>query len=84
MSYKPTCFGISMSPDADRLTAVISLPPSLPLKICVGKLIFFLVTFQYDFSGRRDIVRFIKQIQAKGLYASLRIGPYVESEWSYG
>lgn len=39
---------------------------------------------QYDFSGRRDIVSFIKQIQAQGLYASLRIGPYVESEWSYG
>lgn len=55
-----------------------------PLKIFVGKLIFFLVTFQYDFSGRRDIVSFIKQIQAQGLYASLRIGPYVESEWSYG
>ncbi|KAK8552416.1 hypothetical protein V6N13_120816 [Hibiscus sabdariffa] len=30
---------------------------------------------QYDFSGRADIVRFIKEIQAQGLYASLRIGP---------
>ncbi|GFZ09805.1 glycosyl hydrolase family 35 protein [Actinidia rufa] len=39
---------------------------------------------QYDFSGRRNIVRFIKEIQAQGLYASLRIGPYIESEWSYG
>ncbi|KAH7851872.1 hypothetical protein Vadar_017638 [Vaccinium darrowii] len=39
---------------------------------------------KYDFSGRRDIVRFIKKIQAHGLYASLRIGPYIESEWSYG
>ncbi|CAK9169228.1 unnamed protein product [Ilex paraguariensis] len=39
---------------------------------------------QYDFSGRRDIVRFIKEIQAQGLYACLRIGPYIESEWSYG
>ncbi|XP_044475923.1 beta-galactosidase 16-like [Mangifera indica] len=39
---------------------------------------------QYDFSGRKDLVQFIKQIQAQGLYASLRIGPFIESEWSYG
>uniref|UniRef100_M1AJ25 beta-galactosidase n=1 Tax=Solanum tuberosum TaxID=4113 RepID=M1AJ25_SOLTU len=39
---------------------------------------------QYDFSGRRDIVAFIKQIQAQGLYACLRIGPYIEGEWTYG
>ncbi|OIT27278.1 PREDICTED: beta-galactosidase 16-like [Nicotiana attenuata] len=39
---------------------------------------------QYDFSGRRDIVAFIKQIKAQGLYACLRIGPYIEGEWTYG
>ncbi|XP_020203970.1 beta-galactosidase 6 isoform X2 [Cajanus cajan] len=39
---------------------------------------------QYDFSGRYDLVRFIKEIQAQGLYVCLRIGPYVESEWTYG
>ncbi|KAM7514821.1 hypothetical protein LguiA_004404 [Lonicera macranthoides] len=39
---------------------------------------------QYDFSGRNDIVSFIKEIQAQGLYASLRIGPFIESEWTYG
>ncbi|XP_057446313.1 beta-galactosidase 16-like [Lotus japonicus] len=39
---------------------------------------------QYDFSGRRDLVRFIKEIQAQGLYVTLRIGPYIESEWTYG
>ncbi|KAJ4830522.1 hypothetical protein Tsubulata_041889 [Turnera subulata] len=39
---------------------------------------------QYDFSGRRDLVRFIKEVQAQGLYASLRIGPFIQSEWSYG
>ncbi|XP_059630706.1 beta-galactosidase 16 isoform X1 [Cornus florida] len=39
---------------------------------------------QYDFSGRHDIVGFIKEVQAQGLYASLRIGPFIESEWSYG
>ncbi|KAL3513657.1 hypothetical protein ACH5RR_026374 [Cinchona calisaya] len=39
---------------------------------------------QYDFSGRRNILRFIKEIQAQGLYACIRIGPYIESEWTYG
>ncbi|KAK9291537.1 hypothetical protein L1049_019485 [Liquidambar formosana] len=39
---------------------------------------------QYDFSGRRDIVSFMKEIHAQGLYACLRIGPYIESEWTYG
>ncbi|XP_019233597.1 PREDICTED: beta-galactosidase 16-like [Nicotiana attenuata] len=39
---------------------------------------------QYDFSGGRDIVAFIKQIKAQGLYACLRIGPYIEGEWTYG
>ncbi|XP_074360230.1 beta-galactosidase 16-like [Apium graveolens] len=38
----------------------------------------------YDFSGRKDIVGFIKEIQAQGLYVSLRIGPFIESEWTYG
>ncbi|XP_022894853.1 beta-galactosidase 16 isoform X2 [Olea europaea var. sylvestris] len=39
---------------------------------------------KYDFSGRGDIVSFIKQIQAQGLYVCLRIGPFIESEWTYG
>ncbi|CAK7344773.1 unnamed protein product [Dovyalis caffra] len=39
---------------------------------------------QYDFSGGHDIVRFIKEVQAQGLYACLRIGPFIQSEWSYG
>ncbi|KAL9233365.1 hypothetical protein vseg_008379 [Gypsophila vaccaria] len=39
---------------------------------------------QYDFSGRNDLVKFIKEIQAQGLYVCLRIGPYIESEWNYG
>ncbi|KAM3360953.1 beta-galactosidase 16 [Capsicum galapagoense] len=39
---------------------------------------------QYDFSGRHDIVAFMKEIQAQGLYACLRIGPYIEAEWTYG
>ncbi|XP_060672991.1 beta-galactosidase 16-like [Ziziphus jujuba] len=39
---------------------------------------------KFDFSGRNDIVRFIKEVQAQGLYVTLRIGPFIESEWSYG
>ncbi|KAK9993670.1 hypothetical protein SO802_023373 [Lithocarpus litseifolius] len=34
--------------------------------------------------GRRDIVRFIKEVQAQGLYVSLRIGPFIQGEWAYG
>ncbi|GER49164.1 beta-galactosidase [Striga asiatica] len=39
---------------------------------------------QYDFRGRHDIIRFIKEVEAQGLYVCLRIGPFIESEWSYG
>ncbi|KAL0374970.1 UNVERIFIED_CONTAM: Beta-galactosidase [Sesamum radiatum] len=39
---------------------------------------------QYDFSGNLDILRFLKVIQDEGLYAILRIGPYVCAEWNYG
>ncbi|KAI7745863.1 hypothetical protein M8C21_007284, partial [Ambrosia artemisiifolia] len=38
----------------------------------------------YDFTGRNDIVSFIKQVQQQGLYVNLRIGPFIEAEWSYG
>nr|CAB3461396.1 unnamed protein product [Digitaria exilis] len=39
---------------------------------------------QYNFMGRYDLVKFIKEIQAQGLYASLRMGPFIEAEWKYG
>ncbi|KAG0522158.1 hypothetical protein BDA96_07G012600 [Sorghum bicolor] len=39
---------------------------------------------QYNFEGRYDFVRFIKEIQGQGLYVNLRIGPFIESEWKYG
>ncbi|KAG6588100.1 Beta-galactosidase 7, partial [Cucurbita argyrosperma subsp. sororia] len=31
-----------------------------------------------------DLIRFLKTIQDQGLYAVLRIGPYVCAEWNYG
>ncbi|KAF5467938.1 hypothetical protein F2P56_012142 [Juglans regia] len=39
---------------------------------------------QFDFSGRLDILRFIKEVQAQGLYVCLRIGPFIQAEWNYG
>ncbi|PKA48099.1 Beta-galactosidase 15 [Apostasia shenzhenica] len=39
---------------------------------------------QYNFEGNLNLVRFIREIQNAGLYAVLRIGPYVCAEWNYG
>ncbi|PQM33125.1 beta-galactosidase 16 [Prunus yedoensis var. nudiflora] len=39
---------------------------------------------KFDFSGRQDIISFITEVQKQGLYVCLRIGPFIESEWSYG
>ncbi|KAJ8762126.1 hypothetical protein K2173_007276 [Erythroxylum novogranatense] len=38
----------------------------------------------YNFKGRYDLVRFIKTVQKVGLYAHLRIGPYICGEWNFG
>ena len=38
----------------------------------------------YDFSANNDLITFLKTIQDSGLYAILRIGPYVCAEWNYG
>ncbi|XP_073312122.1 beta-galactosidase 8-like [Primulina huaijiensis] len=39
---------------------------------------------QYDFTGRKDLVKFLKLVGEAGLYVHLRIGPYVCAEWNYG
>ena len=39
---------------------------------------------KYNFEGRFDLVKFIKLVQAAGLYVHLRIGPYVCAEWNFG
>ncbi|XP_076884396.1 beta-galactosidase 8-like [Bidens hawaiensis] len=39
---------------------------------------------QYDFEGRKDLVKFIKLVADAGLFVHLRIGPYVCAEWNYG
>ncbi|RXH88679.1 hypothetical protein DVH24_000278 [Malus domestica] len=38
----------------------------------------------YNFKGRYNLVRFLKTMQKAGLYAHLRIGPYVWVEWNFG
>ncbi|XP_074295162.1 beta-galactosidase 3-like isoform X1 [Silene latifolia] len=38
----------------------------------------------YNFEGRNDLVRFLKIVQKAGLYAHLRLGPYVCAEWNFG
>nr|GEV23475.1 beta-galactosidase 8 [Tanacetum cinerariifolium] len=39
---------------------------------------------QYDFEGRKDLVTFLNLVAEAGLYAHIRIGPYVCVEWNYG
>ncbi|KMZ56829.1 Beta-galactosidase, partial [Zostera marina] len=41
-------------------------------------------TPEYNFQGRYDLVRFLKTVHKAGLYAHLRIGPYICAEWNYG
>ena len=39
----------------------------------------------FDFTtGNRDIARFVKAVQAEGLWVLLRPGPYVCAEWDFG
>ncbi|KAG8371341.1 hypothetical protein BUALT_Bualt13G0077600 [Buddleja alternifolia] len=39
---------------------------------------------QYDFEGRKDLVKFVKLVGEAGLLLHLRIGPYACAEWNYG
>ncbi|RVW38626.1 Beta-galactosidase 13 [Vitis vinifera] len=39
---------------------------------------------QFNFEGNYDLVKFIKLIGDYGLYATLRIGPFIEAEWNHG
>ncbi|KAK4789818.1 hypothetical protein SAY86_017122 [Trapa natans] len=39
---------------------------------------------KYNFEANYDLVRFIKLVNQAGLYAHLRIGPYVCAEWNFG
>lgn len=65
-------------------SAIYSFVIHLHIPVIVVIRIFNHHSLQYNFNGRADLVRFIKEIQAQGLYASLRIGPFIEGEWNYG
>jgi len=39
---------------------------------------------RFDFTGRFDLGRFLDVCQAEGMYAILRIGPYICAEWNFG
>ncbi len=39
---------------------------------------------QYDFSGDKDFDAYLKLIHSLGMYAIVRIGPYVNAEWEGG
>lgn len=51
---------------------------------CSSNLIMYIFFSQYDFEGRKDLVKFIKAVQNEGLYVILRVGPYIGGEWNFG
>uniref|UniRef100_K3ZQT2 Beta-galactosidase n=1 Tax=Setaria italica TaxID=4555 RepID=K3ZQT2_SETIT len=39
---------------------------------------------KYNFEGRLDLIKYIKMIQDHGMYAIVRIGPFIQAEWNHG
>ncbi|XP_015581880.2 beta-galactosidase 13-like [Ricinus communis] len=39
---------------------------------------------KYNFEGRFDLVKFMKMIGEQGMYATLRLGPFIQAEWNHG
>ncbi|KAB2600429.1 hypothetical protein D8674_010700 [Pyrus ussuriensis x Pyrus communis] len=39
---------------------------------------------QFNFEGNYDVVKFIKLVQEHGMYATIRLGPFIQSEWNHG
>lgn len=39
---------------------------------------------QFNFEGKNDLVKFIKLVQEKGMYVTLRVGPFIQAEWNHG
>lgn len=48
------------------------------------KLFFNLLLEQFNFSGRADLVKFIKLVEKNGMYVTLRPGPFIQAEWNHG
>lgn len=39
---------------------------------------------QFNFEGNNDLVKFIRLVQSKGMYVTLRVGPFIQAEWNHG
>ncbi|KAM5550059.1 beta-galactosidase 13 [Rosa sericea] len=39
---------------------------------------------KWEFEGNYDLVKFIRLIQENGMYATLRVGPFIQAEWNHG
>ncbi|XVE93849.1 hypothetical protein REPUB_Repub01dG0230300 [Reevesia pubescens] len=39
---------------------------------------------KYNFRGEYDLVKFIKMIGEHKMYATLRVGPFIQAEWNHG
>ncbi|KAK9677553.1 hypothetical protein RND81_11G151400 [Saponaria officinalis] len=39
---------------------------------------------QYNFTGKYDVVKFFKMIAERGMWATMRVGPFVQAEWNNG
>ncbi|XP_061342159.1 beta-galactosidase 13-like [Gastrolobium bilobum] len=39
---------------------------------------------KFKFDGRYDLVKFIKLCHEKGMYVTLRVGPFIQAEWNHG
>ncbi|XP_004500729.2 beta-galactosidase 13-like [Cicer arietinum] len=39
---------------------------------------------KFNFEGQYDLVKFIRLVQAKGMYVTLRVGPFIQAEWNHG
>ncbi|KAL2937117.1 Beta-galactosidase 14 [Bienertia sinuspersici] len=39
---------------------------------------------QYNFTENNDLVKFIKLVGEKGMWAVVRVGPFIQAEWNHG
>ena len=39
---------------------------------------------KFNFEGNYDLVKFIRLVQEKGMYVTLRVGPFIQAEWNHG
>lgn len=44
----------------------------------------FTLILQFNFTGQNDVVRFLNLVAKRGMWATLRVGPFVQGEWNNG